>query len=133
MTQARAAGLNAGIPPPDPVPAPDQPRTIAHLAGTTLTALGHVARHASMAQQAKSPESLKFNQEHMNRHVAEAVEHQRKLMGVLAAWNTDIDDEIAKMQLITDPASMAPIPDRPRSYGEPSDYDARQYRGPQPA
>ena len=125
----RAAGVNAGIPPPDPVPAPDRPRTIAHLAGTALTALGHVARHAVMAQQAKSPESLKFNLEHMNRHVAEAVEHQRKLLGVLAAWNPDIADEIAKMQQVTNPASMAPIPDRAR----PSDYDAREYHGPRPA
>lgn len=113
-----------------PVSGKDQARTIAHLSDTVLKALGHIARHTSAAQETTDPKSVKFNLDHANRHVAEAVEHQRKLIDALSKHHPGVKDEISQLNKLTHPASKAPVPGASKST---ADYDAsKSDRNPVP-
>lgn len=121
--EGRSQMAVAPVPAPETVPAADQARTIAHLASTVLSALGHVSRHAAAAQHPDSPASRDFNLRHAVSHVGEAVEHQRKLISVLAAYHPEVGAELGKLRVVTDPGSTAPVPDRS---AEPADYDVME-------
>jgi hypothetical protein len=124
------------IPVPEPVPKPDQARTIAHLTDTVLTALGHSVQHNLAAQAASDPVSKSFNERHVARHLAEAVEHQRHLISVLAAYHPAIAREMNLLHQTTQPGP-AVLPPSPRAQSRSrsgDDYDVNPPdRGPGPA
>lgn len=111
MIQARQTPLT-----PENVPPRDRSRTVAHLASTMLTAVGHVQRHVQAAQSTKDPSSITFNLQHAATHVDEAHEHAQKLIAALAAYHPDVADELDKLHETTRPAAV------PR--GMSGNYDA---------
>ena len=117
-----ASGGPLPIPVPEPVPKADRARTIAHLTDTVLTALGHATRHTAAAQQAQAdPVAREFNTRHAAKHLAEAVEHQRHLISVLAAYDPAVGREMNLLHGITQPGSDV-LPAPPRSRSREDDY-----------
>lgn len=123
------------MPKQEPVPDGDRSRTAAHLASTVLTALGHVSRHLSAASEAGNPASREFNLEHARRHVAEGLDHHRKLITILSRHHPGFGDEFSKLDKTTEPPPARSGRVRlPARYPEvPADYDAGLDRGPRPA
>lgn len=82
----------------DPVPPPDQHRTVAHLMMTVRTNLGHVRRHLDSAMDADSAASLDFNLHHASRHTDDAMEHMDKVIHGISGYDQEVGDEIEKLQ-----------------------------------
>jgi hypothetical protein len=120
ITELTAARAMTGSPPalpvpqPDLVPAgPDRARTVAHLADTVLSALGHATRHLAAAQTAPDRASAEFNLAHAAHHTRQAVDHQGKLVAALAQYHPAVAAELAKLHQVTQPAGLGPPPPPP--------------------
>jgi hypothetical protein len=94
---------------PEETPSPDRIRAVAHLADGVLTGLNHSARHLDAAKtSASNPERLRFNLEHLDLHLGDAVDHARRLVAGLAAYYPEIGAELGKLHQVTQPARSAP-------------------------
>ena len=100
-------GLTAGraVPSPEDTPQADRDRSIAHLADTVKIEQAHAQRHLQAAMDADSPESLKFNHEHLAHHLGEAQLHVGKLLAHLAAHYPEVGKEIGALDAASEPGA----------------------------
>jgi hypothetical protein len=102
-------------PEPEKTPEPDQARAVAHLSDGVLTNLGHAARHLDTLQDPvvqKDPERLKFNISHLEDHLAESLDHARRLQAALAAYYPDVAAELGKLHNVSQMGAALPPPAR---------------------
>jgi hypothetical protein len=85
-------------------PPADRERTIAHLASTVLNECGHVSRHLDALADAINTgdeASILHNFRHGANHLAEAIEHARKLSDELGEFDPAIGAETDQLAAVT--------------------------------
>jgi hypothetical protein len=105
-----------GKPPADPgkTPGPDRDRAIAHLMNGVVTNLAHAVRHLDTIQGpgGADPARLKFNTDHLEDHLAEGVDHARRLQAALVAYYPGVAAELGKLNQAIQPGKALPSPAR---------------------
>lgn len=91
-------------------PASPAPATsLAHIAATVGSELGHVNAHLGSAVAADSPESMAFDVQHAHHHAGIASEHHSRLLGHLAERDPEVGAELDRLHQVT-PGDDAFVP-----------------------